>query len=202
MGETFLQMFLLKKMTELLFSSGLLLILPRMLWVWEVLRASLPSALIQQCTAKTKSGLSLSFSCSPLSQSVLEREKNVFSSSLQAPARKVGLALESRSASSKAFKHTVNPSPFRKVQLQLHFAKWDPGAQASQGALVSALVSRDGQLGGTTKSNSKKEQRATPVVLEQGQGELSQAMTQKSSLQFQCLCWLWCHLFQVTSLCH
>lgn len=64
---------------------------------------------------------------------------------------KMGLALESRSPSSKAFKHAVNPSPFRKVQTKLHFAKRDLGAHASSGPLVSAWVSRDGQLRGDHK---------------------------------------------------
>lgn len=82
-------MFLLKNMTELLFSSALLLILPMMLWVLGGTQS-----LIAQCSddsnalQKPNQG-SLSFFCSPLSLSACEKEKNVFSSSLQAPAMKV-----------------------------------------------------------------------------------------------------------------
>jgi len=75
---------------------------------------------------------SLCFTCPSLSQPACEKEKNTFSSSsLQAPAMKVGLALECGSPSSKPFKHAINPSPFRKVQTQLHFAKRDLGAHAN-----------------------------------------------------------------------
>lgn len=63
--------------------------------------------------------------CSSLCQAVCEKEKNAFSFSLQAPAMKVGLALQS--PSSKAFKCVINPSPFTfsKVQTQLNFVKCD-----------------------------------------------------------------------------
>lgn len=109
----------------------------------------------QQCTAETKSGLSLLLLLTPFPVSMWEGEKCLLLL-LAGSSNEGGLALESRSPSSKAFKHTVNLSPFRKVQLQLHLAKWDPAAQASQGALVSALWAGMGSWEGPQKATAKR----------------------------------------------
>lgn len=164
----------------------------------QVLRAWLPSAVLTAVHCKNQVRAFSPCLAHPFPVSMWEGEKCLLLL-LAASSNEGGSGSRVQVSISKASKLRIHLEKCRCT-----FCQWDPGAHTSWGTLGSALVSRDGQLRGDHKKATAKRssQGSSSGIEQQEQGEWSQTTTQKSSLQFQSLCGLWCHLFQVTSLCH